>query len=204
MDYHDYVIKNGKFVGKFEEMYKVCENPWSQKEEAIISYSKSDTIHTINRFGLNNVIEVGCGLGFFTNKLTMYCPETNFSGLDVSETAIKKAKASFPNIEFKCGGVVDISRRFDVKMYDGIIFAEILWYILDDLDNVIELLKKCFRGKLIVNQVFYHGTQQYGRDFFTNQEEMIKYFDLPVLVKNFSDDSEHKDSYETHTVFSIE
>jgi hypothetical protein len=25
--YHDYVIKDGKFIGNFEEMYKVYEDP---------------------------------------------------------------------------------------------------------------------------------------------------------------------------------
>ena len=30
--YQDYVIRDGKFVGKFEEMYQKFDNPWHQKE----------------------------------------------------------------------------------------------------------------------------------------------------------------------------
>ena len=34
-DYHDYVIKNGSFVGKFEEMYQNSSNiPWHQDDTA--------------------------------------------------------------------------------------------------------------------------------------------------------------------------
>lgn len=29
-DYHDYMIKDGKFIGKFEERYQNCEDPWNQ------------------------------------------------------------------------------------------------------------------------------------------------------------------------------
>ena len=30
--YQDYVIKDGKFIGKFEEMYQKFEDPWHQME----------------------------------------------------------------------------------------------------------------------------------------------------------------------------
>ena len=32
-DYHDYVIKDGRFVGQFDQMYKDCENPWPETEK---------------------------------------------------------------------------------------------------------------------------------------------------------------------------
>ena len=31
-DYHDYVIKDGRFIGAFEEMYRNCPDPWHQDE----------------------------------------------------------------------------------------------------------------------------------------------------------------------------
>ena len=30
--YQDYVIKDGKFIGKFEEMYQKFDDPWHQSE----------------------------------------------------------------------------------------------------------------------------------------------------------------------------
>jgi hypothetical protein len=29
MKYQDFVIKNGKFIGKFEDMYKKISDPWN-------------------------------------------------------------------------------------------------------------------------------------------------------------------------------
>ena len=86
---------------------------------------------------------------------------------------------------------------------NAVLFAEILWYILDDLDDILSMLKNEFNGLLIVNQVFYNGGQKYGKEYFTNPEEPIDYVKLPVLVKNVSIDSEHKSSYETHIVFDL-
>lgn len=204
MAYQDYVIKDGKFIGKFEEMYQDFEDPWFQSEEAEISYSRNDTIHTIRRFGLKNVIEAGCGLGNFTSKLNRMCEETKITGLDVSETAIRKARKRFPEVSFVRGSILDLDKLFDLKAYDGIIFAEILWYVLDDLDFVIQMLKENFHGILIVNQVFYsQGVQQYGKEYFTNQNELIDYFALKPVVRNVSHDTSHENSYETHTVFQI-
>ena len=56
---------------------------------------------------------------------------------------------------------------------------------------------------LIVNQIFYNGQQKYGREFFTNQDEMIRYFGWDVLVRARMDIADMPDAYETHTVFSI-
>lgn len=203
MKYQDYVIKDGRFVGKFEEMYRDFDDPWHQIEEAGISYSKHDTIHTVRRFGLKKIIEVGCGLGYFTKKLSDCCEGAEFMGLDISETAIAKAKAMFPTLKFTVGGVSKLDKIFELADYDGIIFSEILWYILDDLDNVLSMIRKKFHGMLIVNQVFYHGVQKYGREYFTNPDELIKYFAMTPIVKNVSDDADHETSYESHIVFKI-
>lgn len=37
-DYHDYVIKNGGFIGKFEEMYQNIEDPWFHGEATAFHY----------------------------------------------------------------------------------------------------------------------------------------------------------------------
>lgn len=31
--YHDYVIKDGQFIGEFNEMYRAFDDPWMQKNQ---------------------------------------------------------------------------------------------------------------------------------------------------------------------------
>lgn len=35
--YQDYVIRDGKFVGKFEEMYQKFDDPWHQNENGMFN-----------------------------------------------------------------------------------------------------------------------------------------------------------------------
>ena len=203
MRYQDYVIKDGKFVGEFEKMYQECDNPWHQMEEANISYSRADTVNSIHRFKLRNILEAGCGLGYFTAYLAKHCHNACITGMDISDTAIKKAKSNFPQLPFFQGNLSDLDGKM-LESYDGIIFSEIMWYILDNLDSILKKLKDVLGGgTFIVNQTFYKGGQQYGREFFTNQDEMIRYIGWDVLAKTSAEITDVPSSYETHTVFKI-
>ena len=145
MRYQDYVIKDGKFVGEFERMYQECDNPWHQMEEANISYSRADTVNSIHRFKLRNVLEAGCGLGYFTAYLAEHCHNVCITGMDISDTAIKKAKSNFPQLTFAQGDLSDLDGQM-LERYDGIIFSEIMWYILDNLDSILKKLKMSAGG----------------------------------------------------------
>ena len=70
-DYHDYVIKDRKLIGEFEQMYKKSkEIPWHQDEEAYAIYSNFiiEMMESINE-QYNNILDIGCGLGFFAKRL---------------------------------------------------------------------------------------------------------------------------------------
>lgn len=68
-DYHDYVFKDGKLVGKFDEMYKYSkEVPWHQDETAYHVFSEID-MAILKQFNYDSVCEIGCGLGFFSARL---------------------------------------------------------------------------------------------------------------------------------------
>ncbi len=202
--YQDYVIKNGEFIGKFEEMYQKFDDPWHQKEYQIKSYMKYAVDMSIKKYGLKSLLEVGCGLGWITDFLWKNNPNITIEGMDISETAIKKARLDYPYIKFYVGNLLDYSKK-DLKLtYDTLLFAEIMWYILEDIDNIIENLNHNFYGKLImINQTFYKGgIQKYGREFFSSLDEMCSYLPwdcLDMVIEEHAD----SDSIATHTVFRI-
>lgn len=78
-----------------------------------------------------------------------------------------------------------------------------MWYILNDLEKIIENLSANYKGKyLIINQTFYKGEQRYGTEFFTSQKELIEYLPWKCLSKGCFDIM--KDIIETHQLFIIE
>lgn len=68
-DYHDYVFKNGKLIGKFDEMYRFSrEIPWHQDKAAYKVFSDID-IAILKQHTHDTILDIGCGIGYFTNRL---------------------------------------------------------------------------------------------------------------------------------------
>ena len=68
--YQDYVIKNGEFVGEFEQMYQDFNDPWEQNKRAN-STEKAICTNIVQSYSFKRVIELGCGFGNLTSSLTV-------------------------------------------------------------------------------------------------------------------------------------
>ena len=204
-DYHDYVIKDGRLVGNFEKMYQECDDPWNQSKDLVASYSKMSCICSLANLKLKDVLEVGCGFGYYTDLMSRMLPDTTITGLDISKTAVEKARSLFPKIQFLKGNISGNDFQWGgVYRYDGMIFAEVMWFLLKDFDMIRRRLRENFSGKyLLINQTFYYEGQQYGQDSFTTQDEMIDYVAFPVVYKIREDRADRKGSYCSHTVFKV-
>ena len=114
--YQDYVIKDGQFVGKFEEMYRDFDDPWHQGDSEYIagSISRNATISIIKKLGLSSLCEFGCGLGHTTNFIQKNTG-IDIAGIDISNTAIEKAKSNYPNLNFYTDNVINIDK--DIYIY---------------------------------------------------------------------------------------
>lgn len=199
--YQDYVIKDGRFVGRFEEMYKRFDDPWHQSERRVSqeSYSRWATILHVRRFGITSLVECGAGLGNFTHLLT---EETGarVTGIDISETAVLKARQRYPQLRFEVDTVANLSRYRD---HEAVLFAEITWYLLDQFDSVLQTLGTEFAGKYFLhNLVFYKRGQLYGREYFTTLDEFIARVPFE-LVARMEGTTKDMDSIETSTLFRI-
>lgn len=177
-NYHDYVIKDGQFIGDFENMYKEVEDPWTQSTQPN-KYARYAGIQNIKNFGIKSVLECGCGLGFYANWIQQETGITPKS-VDLSEVAIERAKKLFPTLDFE---VADITKELEqYANYDCVLLSEIIWYILPSLDSILEVLKENFKGKyLMISQVFYKGQQKYGTEYFTSMKELIDYIPFELL-----------------------
>jgi protein-L-isoaspartate O-methyltransferase len=95
--YHDYVIKDGKFIGKFDDMYLDVNDPWMQSSQPN-KYSRMAGILHLKNNNIKSVLECGCGLGYYADwifKETGIVPKS----VDISVAAIEKAKILFPKLD---------------------------------------------------------------------------------------------------------
>jgi SAM-dependent methyltransferase len=178
MDYHDYIIKDGRFIGQFEEMYQNCEDPWHQRCPALLERCGRYQMKMMLRTnGISSALEVGSGLGEMAKSL--HNGGIHVVGIDCSHTAVRKANAAYPWIHFKEGRAQELTNEY--TDYDCVLFSELLWYVLPDLSSILKQIRR-YAKHLAVKQTFYlPGIQQYGCDYFTTLEEFIRYCDLPLI-----------------------
>lgn len=179
-----YTINNGKFIGKFEELYKKFDNPFLQTEMEKYETTKKIILNYVNELKDKNkkklkTLEIGCGFGKLTNDLKNI--GVNSYGIDISETAIKKAKKKY-KCKFYVADILNEKLFLEIKP-DIIIMPEVTWYILPNLKKFIKFLKKNFKGKYLIHTlaIYYPGKQKYGKNFFTTSKGIMKYFDLDYL-----------------------
>ena len=210
LSYQDLVIKDGKLIGDWEGLYSTFEDPWEQSK----NYLNARRRIAINKIAeLNSkyvglkVLEVGCGFGFMTEELRKMGIES--CGTDISPTAIKKARQLHPLNRFE---VSEYNNFWIYKSFnpDVVIMSELTWYILDSLDKYILDLKKYSatrsRSTFLVHLLatYKAGVQNFGSHKFTNQEEILKYFDCKYLETGFITEPTTNDPDSQGTYFIAE
>ena len=178
-DYHDYFIKDGRFIGEFDQMYRNVEDPWqcagksgSLYNDLLLALVK----HAVPHGGV--ILEAGCGLGALAARIRDANPDAAVKACDVSPTAIERARAQHPGVEFF---VQDLTRLEEAPLTDGsldvVTLAQVLWCVLPStpaiLRNIFRLLKT--QGSLLVLQQFYSDAeQQYGRGIVEDPEDFLE------------------------------
>lgn len=81
------------------------------------------------------VLDVGWGEGLFTRYLTGVA--ASVVGIDLSETAIARARGSVPQVEFHCVSVQEYAPR---QRFDDVVAAGML-YDADDLEQALDSLR---------------------------------------------------------------
>ena len=155
MKYGDYFIKDGKFIGDYEKIYKDFDDPWNQSKDWYVNYSPSRqaVVSFINKYKVKSIVEFGCGLGFTTDYITKNT-QTKILGVDISQTSITKASMKFPELKFIQD---DVSNIIEYKNYDCFYFAEITWFLLENkkIDKIFELMKKYLKGKFFIHNLVF-------------------------------------------------
>jgi SAM-dependent methyltransferase len=179
-DYHDYFIKDGRFIGEFEAMYQNVDDPWHI--EALGRRPDMDAaLMLLGRSGesFERILDVGCGKGFFSNLL-LEATNGRIYAFDISETAVRQARQDYPSerIEFFTHDLHRIENLPHAKnSFDLVVMAQTVWCVLPGLNDIF----RCFReflkpgGSLLVSQHFLQpGQQKYGVEILSTPADLIR------------------------------
>lgn len=155
--HNDFIFKvegNGvTLIRDFEGMYRNCEDPHGQsKVTDNLSYQLvSTTVERAARLlqrdteGNLSIMDIGCGLGYFTAHMKAKFPGAYVCGVDISDAAVDRASklssdCVFMQADLKTPGFLQSENRFDI-----IVALNCLYYFKEDeihqvLANIRSLL----------------------------------------------------------------
>jgi len=173
--YQDYVIRDGKFVGQFEDMYQnAAEIPWHQDETVNAIFSNL-TVAILKRRSVSSLLDVGCGMGYMAARLKSEIPGlTRVVGLDISPTATAKAAAMFPDIEFRAG-TLGTDASGGGETFDVVVSKDVLWYVLDDLEGYVAKLAGKSRKWVYIGQSFPERKPFLGMEILPDAQALLNF-----------------------------
>jgi len=172
-----------EFVGNFEALYQSEQDPWSQSGSGrdmspYYAWSRARLIEQLKVINPISVLEVGCGLGYVTQMIEQALPSSSVVGLDISPTAVEKARSQFPHSTFQQGNIC--SKAFDVTtQYDAVILSQVLWYIVESLPTTLANCSKLLNsgGQLIFTQAFLKSPQRYAANIINGFDGLMAYLE---------------------------
>ncbi len=194
MKYQDLVIKDGKFIGKFEEMYQKFSDPWNLLKKNKLDGKESNLNYKIiysyckklKQKKKLTTLEIGCGFPQISNELL----KNRFKvyGTDVSETVIRKSKKKYPKLKNN----LFVSNFLNFSLYeklnpDIIILSDITWYILPELKQFIKWYKGLKKEVYLIHSLAVYGKnkQEYGKEYFHDLESIKSFFNLNYLSSGY-------------------
>lgn len=190
-DYHDFVIKNGKLIGEFEQMYnKSSDIPWHQDQQDDLLEVRL-AIELLKEYKpFDAIIDLGCGLGYFLDllKRTAGNPNCFTAGYDISKTCCDKAKALFPESTFQTFNLTDhtcpqVSIKYKSRLFS---IRGTLWYVFPKIDNVINNINNMTTTNdlLLISQNFPPLNSNFvGKEVIPNPEAIINLFNKFAPIK---------------------
>jgi len=179
--YHRFVFdtERRRFVGEFEEMYRRedAEGYDSWAQEDLTEIDKRLSLAIVDGVPAERILDIGCGKGAFTSLLVQAGREV--VGVDISPTAIEKARQRCPDADFRVGTVDDLDEVAPGR-FDLVIAMEILSYV----ENWPEALEKFARigERLFVSLFVPPDPIGFVKSFDALREEVATCFDVEADV----------------------
>jgi SAM-dependent methyltransferase len=186
-DYHDYFIIDGRHIGRYEDMYMNCPDPWRIDELGFRLDMRAALVLLCGREReINLFLDIGAGLGLFTGFLAQALWRENPAarGLvtDISDTAVRRAeerlkdaRLTFQTLDARAPR---LASAFSPACFDLAVMAQVLWGLLDDLPRTLTAVAGFLRpgGFLLVSQHFPGPERQsYGAGVVAAPEDLSRH-----------------------------
>lgn len=127
----------------YERLFQAVEDPWNFTNSPYERRRLERLLGAALRVPHERVLEVGCAEGVFTEMLSGIARQV--VAIDVSETAISRARRRNPGVEFHLAGLEEFESE---GRFDLVVCAETL-YLIQDVSAAIQKLNRLARHVLV-------------------------------------------------------
>jgi SAM-dependent methyltransferase len=190
---NDFIIKEGQFVRDFEGMYQEIEDPWEQNELAEFHLFNSHALFHLSKIfpsikefeGEGSVLDAGCGFGNHAGILSSIVDGT-YVGVDVSETAIGKAKLKNKGelYSFEANDLTKHTVNFS-NSFDLIYSSQTLYYLGPEIDEVIKNLLDYLKKSGVLCFVYNQSADSFSNQWLTHDLLRKKLLEVGLFEKSF-------------------
>jgi len=180
-------------------------------EDFYDSFSKSQVITGVNKrhfsiqawvikFGLkknSRILEIGCGIGTYTELLASYCDKGTIDSYDISEENIKIAKERLSKFTYVNLFKGDVTEESFKKEYDFIILPDVLEHIPIELHNKLfnSLSNSLAKNGVILIHI---PNPNYLEWCHTNRPDLLQIIDQPLFTNIIIDNIYKSNLYIHH------
>ncbi len=149
----------------FEAAYRqTARDPWgltwrpTQLFRYAVMASELHRCISERHLAVDSVVDVGCATGDFLNLLAESLPEARqrrLIGVDLSSTAIDRARSRYPHLEFRTAGLDGLNQQLEGSA-DLVCCLEVLYYLRpEDRPGALATLRSILRpgGLLLVSSM---------------------------------------------------
>jgi predicted TPR repeat methyltransferase len=97
---------------------------------------------------VESILEIGCGEGHQSEHLAHLC--RRLTGIDVVATAVARASARLPGVEFISGDLHTQPWSEDGRTFDIVMACEVLYY-LEDIPKMLRAISRLGRACLVTH-----------------------------------------------------
>ncbi|MGL4208010.1 MAG: class I SAM-dependent methyltransferase [Candidatus Adiutrix sp.] len=193
-NYQNYFIKNGRHIGRYEDMYQNCDDPWHiEKLGQRLDMKAALLLLEGHEPAINRFLDIGAGLGLFTQLLAkaIWAQNPSCQGVvtDISATALKGAQARLNDerLSFKTlnANNPETFKCWPLGFFDLVLMAQVLWGVLETLPQTLLAINNLMpaHGLLLISQHFPKAEQQsYGAEIVASPQDFIAYLENSGFV----------------------
>lgn len=133
-------------------------DPWNMESELEqFRFERTNALVKKHFPNCHSILEIGCGEGHQSEYLQQVCTELH--GIDVSATAIERARLRLPNANFAAGDIFSHPWGQTAGQFDLVIACEVLYYVADIERTVAEMSRL---GKACLVTIFAPAIRRVG------------------------------------------